>query len=71
METVHINFDPSLVNTKCQRTSSSSMHVHFDGVSVLPINTAAKVNTKKDLFDCLAQNFQAVAKTLEEIRELD
>ena len=80
MDPVHIDIDPPLANTKCQRTSSSSTCVRFNGVSVPPQPTAratrkstqvAKVNTKKDLLDCLAQDFWAVAKTLEEIGELD
>ena len=80
MDPVHIDFDPPPANTKRQRTSSSSACICFDGVSVPPQPTAratmkstraAKVNTKKELFDRLAQDFQAVAKTLEEIGELD
>ena len=77
---IDIDIDPPPANTKHQRTSSSSACVRFNGVSVPPQPTAratrksmqvAKVNTKKDLFDRLAQDFWAVAKTLEEIGELD
>ena len=80
MDPVHIDIDPPPANTKHQRTSSSSASIRFDDVSVPPQPTAratrksmwaAKVNTKKDLFDRLAQDFWVVAKTLEEIGELD
>jgi len=59
---------------KCAKTAAaSSSHVQFDGVAIpRPMRRSAhatKMNSKKELFARLSQEYATIAKTYEELSE--